>query len=194
MVDYGEIVDSMNEESRIIAVERATKRTWDEWLQYMDGIGAKNLSHHEIATRVLDELNGKLENIGWWAQAVTVAYEQYVGHRAPGQRPDGTFQTSVSKSTKLGMRDLMDKWVTFAAKDEIVLALCTGGVRVSGTENRITWRTKAHDTSSIRVTSEPKNDGTAAIVAVQMGLLTNELNIEAKSKWSSILQRFLDGL
>jgi hypothetical protein len=180
--------------SRIQAVERATNRTWDEWLQYMDVIGAKNLSHHEIATRLLEELDGKIDNVGWWAQSVTVAYEQYIGRRIPGQRPDGTFQTSVSKATKLGMKELMDKWEDFAARDEDVLGLIAGDVRVSGTEKRITWRTKAHDGSDIRVTSEPKKDGTASIIAVQMGLETNELNIEARSKWSSILQRFLEGV
>lgn len=184
----------MTTDSRIKTIERATNQTWDEWLRYMDNIGARNLSHHEIATKVLEELDGKVENIGWWAQSVTVAYEQYVGHRIPGQRPDGTFQTSVSKATKLGMQALMDKWVSFAAVDQDVLAVVAGEVRVSGTEKRITWRTKADDGSDIRVTSEPKKDGTASIIAVQMGLQTNELNIEAKSNWASILQRFLDSL
>ena len=35
--------------SRIKPIERAANRTWDEWLKFMDGIDAKNLSHHEIA-------------------------------------------------------------------------------------------------------------------------------------------------
>jgi hypothetical protein len=180
--------------SRIQAVERATRRTWDEWLQYMEGIGASKLSHHEIASKVLEELDGKVDNLGWWAQAVTVAYEQHTGHRIPGQRPDGTFQTSVSKSTQLGMTELMDKWVNFAAQDQDVLALTADEARVSGTEKRITWRTKAHDGSDIRVTSEPKKDGTASIIVNQMGLQTNDLNLEARSKWSSILGRFLEWL
>jgi hypothetical protein len=180
--------------SRIKAIERTTKRTWDEWLQFMEGIDAKNLSHHAIATKVLEELDGKIDNIGWWGQSVTVAYEQYIGRSIPGQRPDGTFQTSVSKATKLGMQELMDKWVKFAAGDQDVLAIIAEDARVSGTENRITWRTKARDGSDVRVTSEPKKGGTASIIAVQMGLETNELNLEAKAKWSSILQRFLEVL
>jgi hypothetical protein len=88
----------------------------------------------------------------------------------------------------------MDKWVEFADGDQDVIALAAGEVRVSGTENRITWRTKGHDGSDIRITSEPKKDGTASVIAVQMGLQTNELNLEAKSKWASILERFLEGL
>ena len=184
----------MANDSRIKAIERATNRTWDEWLQYLEGIGAKNLTHHQIASKLLEELDGKVENIGWWAQSLTVAYEQHTGHRVPGQRPDGTFQTSVSKATTLGMQDLMDKWAAFAAEDDDVQAVIAEDARVSGTEKRITWRTKGRDGSDIRIASEPKKDGTASIIVQHMGLETNELNNEAKSNWSSILQRFLEGL
>lgn len=184
----------MATDSRIKAVERATNKTWEEWLHYMEGIGAAQLSHHEIATHVLGELEGKIENIGWWAQSITVAYEQYSGRRIPGQRPDGTFQTSVSKATTLGMQHLMEQWVNFAADDSDVRAIIAKEARVSGTDNRITWRTKARDGSEVRVTSEPKKDGTASIIAVQMGLQSHELNLEAKEAWSLILERFLAGL
>jgi hypothetical protein len=184
----------MAKNSRIEAVERATHRSWDEWLQFMDRIDAKKLSHHEIATLVLYELEGKVDNLGWWAQATTVAYEQDIGRRIPGQRPDGTFQTSVSKATKLALQALMDQWESFAAGDHEVLELLASEVRVSGTDKRITWRSKAHDGSDIRVTSEPKKDGTASLIVNHMGLQTNELNLEAKEKWSAIVQRFLDTL
>lgn len=184
----------MKANPRIKPVERATNRAWGEWLAFMDGIDAKSLDHHEIATKVFEELDGKVDNPGWWAQAVSVAYEQEIGRRIPGQRPDGTFQTSVSKSTKLSMQALMDQWAEFAAQDQAVLDLIAGEVRVSGTDNRITWRTKSHDGSSIVVISEPKKDGSAAIVAQHMGLQTSELNTEAKSNWSSILDRFLASL
>jgi hypothetical protein len=184
----------MKTNARIKPVERATNRTWDEWLKFMDRIDAKSLNHHEIATLVVEELDGKIDNIGWWAQAVTVAYEQDIGRRIPGQRPDGTFQTSVSKATRLSMKTLMDKWVDFAVKDNDVLALIAGDVRVSGTENRITWRTKAADGATITVISEPKSNGSASIVVQHGGLQTLELNNEAKAKWTSIVQRFLEGL
>lgn len=184
----------MPNDARIKSIERTTNRTWDEWMQFMESIGAKELTHHQIASRLLEELDGKMDNFAWWAQTVTVAYEQYIGRSIPGQRPDGTFQTSVSKATKLGMQDLMDKWTDFASHDGDVRALIANDPRVSGTDKRITWRTKGHDSSDIRVTSEPKKDGTASIIAVQMGLLTDELNNEARAKWSGILQRFVEGL
>ncbi len=180
--------------TRIKPIEKATNRTWDEWLTFMDGIGAKDLTHHAIASKLIEELDGKIENIGWWAQSITVAYEQHIGRTVPGQRPDGTFQTSVSKATKLGMQALMDKWEVFAAADQAVLDWIAAPAKVSGTGNRITWRTKAHDGADIRITSEPKKDGTASIIAMHMGVETHELNMEAKAKWSSIFERFLAGL
>lgn len=184
----------MKKNSRIESIERSTHKNWEEWLQFMDEIGAKDLTHHEIATQLLEEFDGKTDNIGWWAQSVTVAYEQYIGRRIPGQRPDGTFQTSVSKATQLDMQELMDAWVAFAEKDGDVQALVAEEVRVSGTEKRITWRTKGHDSSSIRVTSEPKKNGTASIIVNHMELQTHDLNLEAKAHWSAIIERFLEAI
>ena len=179
---------------RITPIERATGRTWDEWLTFMAGIGAEELDHKVIALQVYEELDGSIEQHGWWAQSVTVAYEQHIGRRIPGQRSDGTFQTSVSRSTALGMQELMDRWREFAAGDATVQDVVAGGdLRVSGTDRRITWRTKAKDGSSVVVTSEPKKNGTASIVATQLGLPTLELNEEARERWASVLTRFLQG-
>ena len=177
--------------SRIKPVERATHRTWDEWLRFMETIDAENLDHRQIALKVYEELDGTIEPLGWWTQAVTVAYEQYIGRRIPGQRPDGTFQTSVSKATALGMEELMERWTRFAAQDESVQGIVAGDLRVSGTDRRITWRTKARDGSSVVVTSEPRKNGTASIVATQIGLATPEANDEARRLWASVVGRFL---
>jgi len=176
---------------RIRPIERATNRTWDDWLAFMDAIGAKGLDHHGIALKVYEELDGTVEPLGWWTQAVTVAYEQWIGRRIPGQRPDGTFQTSVSKATKVGMRELMDRWVAFAAGDAFVQGVVAAEVKVSGTDKRITWRTRAADGSQVVVTSEPKSNGTASVVATQIGVPTHEANLEARENWAAAVARFL---
>jgi hypothetical protein len=180
----------MTTDARIEAVERATGRSWDDWLTWMASIGADRLSHHEIASALITELDGKVDNLGWWAQATAVAYEQHVGRRVPGQRPDGTFQTSVSRSTSLGMEALIQAWTDFAAADSDVLDRIIGEVRVSGTANRITWRTKGRDGTALTVISEPKKDGTASLVVQINGTATLEDNVEAKDIWSAITARF----
>lgn len=177
--------------SRVEPIEQATRRSWEQWLAYLEGIDASNLDHAEIARAVQADLEGTVDNAGWWAQTVTVAYEQQIGRRLPGQRSDGTFQTSVSKATKLGMHDLMDAWVAFARADATLAGVIADEPRVSGSEKRITWRAKATDGSSVVVTSEPKKHGAATLVAMQTGLPSHERNLEAKAAWAAVLERFV---
>ncbi|WP_285103718.1 hypothetical protein [Promicromonospora sp. MEB111] len=180
--------------SRIQAVERATGRSWADWLDLLTRVGAPDLTHHEIATAVLLDLDGTIENPAWWAQSVTVAYEQHIGRRIPGQRPDGTFQTSVSRSTTLGMEPLMSAWTGYAAANEAVRALVAADPRVSGTQNRITWRATGNDGESVVVISEPKKNGSASLVVQHLGSPTPERNDEVRDRWRAIVADFADGL
>jgi uncharacterized protein YndB with AHSA1/START domain len=75
-------------------VRANTGRTWDEWFALLDDWGAAERPHTEIARWVVSEHGVG----GWWAQGVTVAYEQARGLRAPGQRRDGLFEASASKT------------------------------------------------------------------------------------------------
>lgn len=182
----------MERDARIRSIERATGRSWDEWLQLLDSHEAKSLDHKQIALRAYEVLEHAIEKPGWWAQGVAVAYEQHIGRRVPGQSSDGTFQMSVSKATSSGMEELMEQWRAFAAQDEDVQEIVIAdGVKVSGTVRRITWRAKAQDGSSVIVTSEPKKNGTASIIAAQRGLPTPECNEESRSRWKAIIERFM---
>jgi hypothetical protein len=156
----------------------------------MASIHADHLSHHEIASALITELDGMVDNLGWWAQATAGAYEHYVGRRVPGQRPDGTFQASVSRSTSLGMEALIRTWTVFAAADQDVLDRITGEVRVSGTAHRITWRVKGRDGTAFTVISEPKKDGTASLVVQIIGTATLDDNVAARETWTAITERF----
>lgn len=180
----------MSTNPRIKPIERATGRPWEQWVQFLDGLGAKDLSHQDIASKVYEEL-GTLESAGWWAQSIAVAFEHSIGRRIPGQRSDGTFQLSVSRATRYSMNELMALWTDFAAGDAEVQALLAGPPQSSGTDKRKTWRAKAVDGSSIIVTSEPKKDGAASIVATQRGLATPEENDAARQLWTVLIARFL---
>jgi hypothetical protein len=71
-----------------------TGRTWDEWFALLDGWGAARRPHPEIARWLVEEHDVG----GWWAQGVTVAYEQARGLRAPGQRRGGLFEVNATKT------------------------------------------------------------------------------------------------
>ncbi|MEE6273150.1 hypothetical protein V2J56_07295 [Georgenia sp. MJ206] len=184
----------VEENPRIGPVERATGRTWDDWLRFMDARGAADLDHGQIAAAVHAELEGTTESAGWWAQSVAVAYEQHIGRRVRGQRADGTFEVSVSRATPLAMAELMERWAAFAAADGAVRSLVTGEPRVSGTGRRMTWRAAARDGSAVAVTSEPKKNGTASLVATQTKVATPAANEEARAWWTATVARFLGGV
>ncbi|WP_156891632.1 hypothetical protein [Agromyces subbeticus] len=76
------------------AVERATGTTRDAWFALLDAAGAVEWRHQTIATWLVTERGVD----PWWAQGVTVAYEQARGIRRPGQRQDGTFEVSVTRT------------------------------------------------------------------------------------------------
>jgi uncharacterized protein YndB with AHSA1/START domain len=84
-----------------------TGRTWDEWFALLDRWGAADRRHPEIA-RWLNEEQGV---DGWWAQGVTVGYEQARGLRVPGQRRGGLFEVSASKTVAVPVDRLYEAFM-----------------------------------------------------------------------------------
>ena len=77
------------------AVARATGRDWNTWLQFLDDLGAQELSHKDIVALVAGP--GQLSN-GWWQQSIAVGYEQARGLRVVGQTSAGGFQIGVQRT------------------------------------------------------------------------------------------------
>jgi hypothetical protein len=84
-------------------VREATGRGWDEWFGLLDEWGAVSRSHGEIARW----LSAEQSVPGWWAQTLTVGYEQARGLRAPGQRPDG-WSVGASKTVAVPVERLFE--------------------------------------------------------------------------------------
>lgn len=88
------------------AVKAATGRDWAEWRTHLDAMGAAELAHIEIA-RLLSADGVP----GWWSQMVTVGYERMIGKRALGQRCDGKFSASASRTVSGDKDDALAKWL-----------------------------------------------------------------------------------
>lgn len=176
---------------RVASIERETGISWFDWMAFMKEIGAHGLPHHAIAAKVLEKLERQIGNPAWWAQSITVAYEQEIGRRLPGQQADGTFQTSVSKATSLSMESLIDRWTRFADGDDEVRSLIASEPRVSGTEKRISWRANSASGSAINVLCEAKKGETSRLVVQLIGHETVEQNDAARAVWSGIVGRFV---
>jgi hypothetical protein len=88
-VDYAKLAGR----SDAIIKER-TGCTWERWVKALDYAQAYTWTHREIARHVYE----KYKVPGWWAQAVTVGYERIKGLRAVGQRRDGSFEATKSRT------------------------------------------------------------------------------------------------
>ena len=89
------------------ALERATGRSRDDWNKLLDAAGAASWPHPRIASWLVDEHGVD----GWWAQGITVGYEQHIGRRQPGQRADGTFEAAASRTLHASRDDALARLV-----------------------------------------------------------------------------------
>jgi hypothetical protein len=89
VVDYAKLAGKSD-----AILKEKTGCTWERWVKALDHKQAHTWPHREIAKYVHE----KYKIPGWWAQTVTVGYERIKGLRAIGQRRDGSFEASKSKT------------------------------------------------------------------------------------------------
>jgi len=87
-------------------IKQKTGCTWERWVKSLDYHGAEQMPHRDIAALV----NEKYKIDGWWSQSVTVGYERIKGLRARGQRRDGTYEASKSRTYNVSVTTLFDAW------------------------------------------------------------------------------------
>ena len=75
-------------------IRARTGRGWAERFALLDAAAATERTHTQIARHLVTEH----EVPGWWAQTITVGYEQARGLRAPGQQRDGGFAAAASRT------------------------------------------------------------------------------------------------
>lgn len=88
------------------AVNEKTGRTWEGWVRELDRLGARAWPHREIAKHLHESCGVP----GWWSQMVTVGYERIHGLRATGQRLDGAYEVSKSRTFPVPVARLYRAW------------------------------------------------------------------------------------
>jgi hypothetical protein len=88
-------------------IKEKTGCTWDKWVFVLDKYGAVSMSHGEI-TKLISSKYRKVP--GWWTQGLAVGYERIKGLRARGQRRDGTYEASKSRTFDVPVDTLFDAW------------------------------------------------------------------------------------
>jgi hypothetical protein len=161
-------------------IQEKTGCTWEKWVKSLDYHGAERMSHRDIAKLVSE----KYKVPSWWTQTVTVGYERIKGLRARGQRRDGTFEASKSRTFNVPVQTLYDAWADARMRKrwldgaEIKIRTAT-----SPKSMRITWS----DGNIIAVGFYPKGPDKSS-VAVQHPKLPDRATADSLKKyWSERL-------
>ena len=157
-----------------------TGHTWEEWVQLLDGDDAAGMSHPDIAKLVSDKYGVR----PWWTQAVTVGYERIKGLRARGQRRDGSYEASKSRTFDVPVATLFDAWADAAARRRWLGAK---DVKVRTATRPRSMRLAWSDGTVIALWFTAK--GRKSTVAVQHTKLHDKTTADALKKyWSERLQ------
>lgn len=147
-------------------IEKATNKSWQQWMNELDEMGARDMTHTEIARKLYDQLDGKLENHGWWAQGISVAYEQQIGRCVPGQLANGKFEIAVSKTVGLSSEELFECAVAWMESQHDLNNHVVNKPRSSQTPKRSNWRCNFDDGSKLTATVEEAGEKSKIVVAV----------------------------
>lgn len=180
----------MTKPSNISGIEEATHRTWDRWVSFLDGAGASKLTHKQIAELVHRELDGTMDSAGWWAQGVTVAYEQHIGRRAPGQKSDGSYEVSVTKLIPGTKQDVYALWAEAYGDAADFDGKPLENIRTSITPVRSYWRGDFTDGSRLTVAVEQKTPEKAMIAITHTSLPSDT----EKDRWRHFWRETIDKL
>lgn len=87
------------------AVRKRTGKFWNEWFTIINKAGGKKLSHKGIAKWLYQNF----EVSDWWAQMITVQYENDVKGRKKYEKPGG-FEISKSRTLSVPVTKLYKAW------------------------------------------------------------------------------------
>ncbi|MEO9009891.1 MAG: hypothetical protein ABI382_05820 [Nakamurella sp.] len=169
--------------------EKVTHRAWPEWVALIDGMGGRELSHPDIVPLVQKEIaHLDMKNHGWWAQGITIAYEQHIGRRIPGQQGDGTFASSASKTVQGSMDEALAAWVALVDGRTVFNGLeIAEQAATSATAKWRYWRCGLEDESRVNVTVNESTPGKGRVAVQHSRLLSPEAAAEWKAYWKAQL-------
>lgn len=162
------------------AIKQRTGCTWEKWVKALDYHGADKMPHREIAKLV----NEKYKVGPWWTQSVAVGYERIKGLRARGQRRDGSYEASKSRTFNVPVRKLYDAWANAATRRKF---LDGAAVRVRTATSPKSMRLAWSDGSIVAVGFYPKGDGKSSVAVQHPKLASRAVAEEMKKYWSERL-------
>jgi len=168
------------------AVKQHTGCTWERWVRALDHHGAAAMPHREIVALV----STKYKVPDWWSQMVTVGYERIKGLRARGQRRDGSYEATKSRTFGVPVATLFDAWANARRRQAWLDERVTIRTATAPKSMRIGWS----DGSIIAVGFYAKGASKSS-VAVQHAKLPDRDSAERlKQFWTERLDALSDSL
>jgi uncharacterized protein YndB with AHSA1/START domain len=168
-------------------IKAKTGCNWERWVWALDHYGADKMSHPEIAALVK-----KSYKVGdWWSQTVTVGYERIKGLRAKGQRRDGTYEASKSRTFDVPVKTLFEAWADARTRSRW---LNGRSVRIRTATEPKSMRLDWDDKSIIAVGFMPKGNSKSSVAIQHTKLPDRETANELKEFWSDRLDALGDVL
>lgn len=165
------------------AVEKATGRTWSDWIAVLDAADAWERSHADIARHIAET---HPDVGGWWAQTVTVGYERIRGLRDVGQRRGGSYDANKSRTFPVDVSTLFGMFAD-PARRAAWLPESEGVERVRTAAENKSMRCDWHDGTRVHLYFTAKGPVKSS-VSVQHGKLATKDDVEtAKALWHSHL-------
>ena len=169
------------------ALQKATGKTWAQWLSVLDKAGARKLPHREIVL----QLTRQHPLPDWWSQMVTVGYEQARGLRVKHQKPDG-FEISVTKTIAAPVDRAFAAWKDAALREQwLPRTPLTIRKATPHKSIRILWP----DETCLSVNFWPKGPLKCQVVPQHGKLATPEAAEKMKAFWADkleVLRGFLE--
>jgi hypothetical protein len=171
------------------ALKEKTGCGWERWVKTLDQFGAGAMTHRDIA-RLVHE---KFKVPGWWAQTVTVGYERITGRRAIGQRGDGSYEASKSRTFNVPVDELFAAWADARARRRW---LDETGVKVRTSTKPKTIRLAWSDGAIVNAWFTPKGAARSTVAIAHTKLPDRASSERQKQYWSerlTALQQVLSG-
>ncbi|WP_337842035.1 hypothetical protein [Rheinheimera sp.] len=164
-----------------------TGHSWDHWLQFLHQQQAEQLDHKAIASL----LRAQPGVTDWWAQSLTVRFEQHIGRRVTGQDCTGQFKLSVNKTLSGSMDQVLELWLRHVqSRTEFNQVAISKPPAVSQSANWRYWRCALADGSRLVVMFSQKTADKAQL-SVQHEQLKAEAELEP---WRQYWKAFISTL
>lgn len=173
--DYARLAGMRNE-----TVKAKTGCAWDRWVWALDRLGAAELPHREVARLVRETY--KIS--GWWSQMVTVGYERIRGLRAIGQRLDGAYEASKSKTVPVPVRRLYRAFRDARIRKQWLDAPVTVRTATPDKTVRFGW----DDGTIVQAWFTPKGKAKTAVAIQHMKLKDKAAAERLKAYWGERLR------